>query len=266
MKLNLPLFFGNGGKKRKEDLAYRITEISIKLKDQQDKLDEAMRRLKERDRELFDKAVRSQMNGETARATIYAQEISDIRKMMKTMYTAYLAIEKVRLKLDTVQELQGVSLVLLPVAKILGDLKEHIRGLAPEVAIALDSITSSVNSIAVETGAAVPDRTLTPALDEQARKILDEAQRTAEAKVKEMLPDLQLPHPPANVDLPSPPTSKETNKFKNRITEKDILNIITSHGNVLDINFISRQFGMDKEEVMSLLKTMAEKGLIALEE
>lgn len=105
-----------------------------------------------------------------AKATIYAQEISDIRKMIKIIYTAFLAIEKVRIKLDTVQELQGVSLVLLPVMKVLGQLKDQIRGIAPEVAIALDSITSSVNSIAVETGA-LSEKTVVPTvIDEEAQK------------------------------------------------------------------------------------------------
>ncbi|MFP3188651.1 MAG: Snf7 family protein, partial [Sulfolobaceae archaeon] len=159
----------NNDKKRKVQLGKMITEISLKLKEQQDRLDEAIRRLKERDKELFEKVVRAQIEGDVARATIYAQEISDIRKMIKIIYTAYLAIEKVRLKLDTVQELQGVSLVLFPVMKILGELKDQIKGVTPEVALALDSITSSVNSIAIETGA-ISERSVVPAMvDEQAK-------------------------------------------------------------------------------------------------
>lgn len=116
---------------RKKDeqglLASKITEISIKLKDQQDKLDETMRKLEERDRDLFDKVVRSQENGEMTRATIYAQEISEIRKIMKIVYTARLAIEKVRIRLETIHDIQGVSLVIGPVGRTLESLKEQVR-------------------------------------------------------------------------------------------------------------------------------------------
>jgi len=249
----------NNDKKRKVQLGKMITEISLKLKEQQDRLDEAIRRLKERDKELFEKVVRAQIEGDVARATIYAQEISDIRKMIKIIYTAYLAIEKVRLKLDTVQELQGVSLVLFPVMKILGELKDQIKGIAPEVALALDSITSSVNSIAIETGA-ISERSVVPAIvDEQAKQILDEAQRMAEVKVREILPE--LPHPPT--ELPKP--RAQATQIKHQLTEDMLLDYIRSTGGFVDLEYISKNYGIDKVEVLNLLKRLEQKGLIALE-
>jgi len=249
----------NNDKKRKVQLGKMITEISLKLKEQQDRLDEAIRRLKERDKELFEKVVRAQIEGDVARATIYAQEISDIRKMIKIIYTAYLAIEKVRLKLDTVQELQGVSLVLFPVMKILGELKDQIKGVAPEVALALDSITSSVNSIAIETGA-ISERSVVPAMvDEQAKQILDEAQKMAEVKVREILPE--LPHPPT--ELPKP--RAQSIQIRRQLTEDKLLDYIRSTGGFLDLEYISKNYGVDKVEVLNLLKRLEQKGLIALE-
>ncbi|MEM0363375.1 MAG: cell division protein CdvB [Sulfolobaceae archaeon] len=250
----LPFIF-NSEKRRKAQLGKILTEISLKLKDQQTRLEEAIRRLKDRDKELFEKVVRAQVEGDDAKAKIYAQEIADIRRIIKVIYTAFLAIEKVRLKLDTVQELQGVSLVLYPVAKILGDLKDQIKGIAPEVAIALDSIISSVNGIAVETGG-INERGIIPSVvDEQARQILEEAQKMAEIKVKELLPD--LPHPPADkIRLPQP---KQTVK---RITEKDLLDYIVSNGGFLDLEHFSRLHGVEKQDVLRLLEEMQNKGLI----
>ncbi|ARM76514.1 cell division protein CdvB [Acidianus manzaensis] len=256
----LPFFSHfNSDKKRKNQQA-NITEISIKLKDQQTKLDESLHRLKERDKDLFSRVVRAQIEGDSARATIYAQEISDIRKMMKIIYTAYLAIEKVRLKLDTVKELEGVSLVLFPVAKILGEMKEQIKGIAPDVALAFDSIASSVNSIAIETGA-INDKSIVPAvIDEQAKKILDEAQKTAEVKIKEMLPD--LPHPPNTVNTTQ---INVNNSPRKTLSERELLDYINSTGGFLDVEHITKIYGIDKSEVFSLLREMANKGLISLE-
>lgn len=253
----LPFIF-NGEKKRKAQLGKLLTEISLKLKDQQTRLEEAIRRLKERDKELFEKVVRAQLEGDDAKAKIYAQEIADIRKIIKIIYTAFLAIEKVRLKLDTVQELQGVSLVLYPVAKILGDLKDQIKGIAPEVAIALDSIISSVNGIAVETGAISDRGVVSAAIDEQARQILEEAQKMAEIKVRELLPD--LPHPPVDYQ----PKLQHQKPPVRRITEKDLLDYIVSNGGFLDIDHFSKIYGVDKQDVIKLLEIMQSKGLIAV--
>ncbi|MCI2414965.1 MAG: Snf7 family protein [Candidatus Aramenus sp.] len=245
----------NNDKKKKEQLGRLLTEISIKLKDQQTRIDESIRRLKDRDKELFDKVVRAQIDGDFAKATIYAQEISEIRKIIKVFYTAYLAIEKVRLRLDTVQEVQGVSLVLFPIVRILEGLKDQIKTISPEIAMTLDSITSSVNSIATETGM-ISDRSVVPAvIDEQAKKILEEAQKSAEQKVRELLPD--LPHPPSEI-----PAKVEVKK---RLDEKEILNYISETGGYLDLDYVSKRYGVGKEEVLNLLREMSSKGLISLE-
>ncbi|AAY80707.1 cell division protein CdvB [Sulfolobus acidocaldarius] len=251
----------NSDRKRKVHLSKAITEISLKLKEQQDRLDEAIRRLRERDKDLFEKVIRSQIEGDIARATIYAQEISDIRKMIKIIYTAYLAIEKVRLKLDTVQELQGVSLVLFPVMRILGELKEQVRGIAPEVALALDSITSSVNSIAIETGA-LSEKTFVPTVaDEQAKQIMEEAQKMAEVKVRELLPE--LPHPPS--ELPKRVAKQVQSSNKKSLSEDMILNYIKTTGGFIDVDYIAKNFDVSKDEVFNVLRRLEEKGLIVLE-
>ncbi|MFP3064491.1 MAG: cell division protein CdvB [Sulfolobus sp.] len=253
----------NNDKKRKAQLGKLLTEISLKLKDQQNRLEEAIHRLKDRDKELFEKVIRAQIEGDMARATIYAQEISDIRKMIKIIYTAYLAIEKVRLKLETVQELQGVSLVLFPVMKILNELRDQIKGIAPEVAIALDSITSSVNSIAIETGA-ISEKTVVPAVvDEQAKQILDEAQKMAEIKVRELLPE--LPHPPNEIPKIKSTQRVENNVKRRTLTEEDLLTYIKSKGGILDIEHACKTYGVDKEDIFDLLRKLQQKGAIVIE-
>nr|WP_238026045.1 Snf7 family protein [Metallosphaera javensis (ex Hofmann et al. 2022)] len=242
------------------------------MRDQQDKLDETMRKLEDRDKDLFDKVVRSQENGEMTRATIYAQEISEIRKIMKIVYTARLAIEKVRIRLETIHDIQGVSSMIGPVGRTLESLKEQVRGVAPEVAIALDSIISSVNSIAVETGMTVSDRSLVPTVDDEARRILDEARKTAETKISERMPKLDLPHPPKEsvtpmepsmIGLPYPPS--EPKVVRRKIGEEELLTLIRNSGGILDVSLVAAEYGVDKNEVLGILNNLAKKGLIALE-
>jgi division protein CdvB (Snf7/Vps24/ESCRT-III family) len=257
--LKLP-FISRGNGRRAQNLPKVITEISIRIKEIQDKLEESLRRLKDRDRELFEKTVRSKLDGDEARAIIYAQEISDIRKMIKVIYTAVLALEKVRLKLETVHELQNFSSVIFPVVKILDELKLQIKNIAPEVALALDSITNSVNSIAVETGM-INEKSINPVLtDEKAKEILEEAQKQAEMKMKEMLPD--LPHPPLGSE--SLQLSQKPRKVSKRLSEEELLEYLKSTGGVLDLEHITKIYGVNKDEVLLTLNKLVEKGLVVI--
>lgn len=45
-------------KKEKERLGEQLTAISLRLKDQQNRLEETIRRLKEKDKDLFSKVIR----------------------------------------------------------------------------------------------------------------------------------------------------------------------------------------------------------------
>ncbi|BBG23799.1 cell division protein CdvB [Sulfuracidifex tepidarius] len=239
-------------KKEKERLGEQLTAISLRLKDQQNRLEETIRRLKEKDKDLFSKVIRAQEEGEEARAKIYAQEIAEIRKFIKIIYTATLALEKVRIKLDTVQELQGASIVLFPVAKLLGDLKDQVRNVVPDVAMALDSIVSNVNGIAIQTGS-VDGTSLVPSIvDEQAQQILKEAQSSAEAKMKEILPD--LPHPPIS-----------QTPVRRKVTVDDVMSYIKSRGGFFDVQDFASLYGLGRQEVMELLREMNSRGLISLE-
>lgn len=256
-----------GPKKKKANIPNVITEISLRLKEQQDKLQESVYRLRDRDKDLFEKTVRAQAEGDNIKAAIYAQEISDIRKMIKVAYTAYLALEKVRIRLETVNELHSISSTLAPVASILTVLKDQIRGIAPDVAVALDTISSSVNSLVAETGA-IPNNnvTLTPYLDEEARKIIEEAQKSAESEIKNLLPD--LPHPPQEESnkLATSKVKTPINKTVRRLSEDELLNYIRSTGGFLDIDHVSKVFNVEKSEVLSIIKELERKGLIVVED
>jgi len=154
-------------------------------------------------------------------------------------------------------------LVLFPVMKILNELKDQIKGIAPEVAIALDSITSSVNSIAIETGA-ISEKTVVPAVvDEQAKQILDEAQKMAEIKVRELLPE--LPHPPNEIPKIKSTQRVENNVKRRTLTEEDLLTYIKSKGGILDIEHACKTYGVDKEDIFDLLRKLQQKGAIVIE-
>src|SRR5207244_2059674 len=89
-----------------EPLKERISQVVYKLKVQQNRLEGANMKTQQHDKTLFDKCVQAQMNHDTARSTMYANEIAEIRKMAKITLRSELALEQVRSEEHT-SELQS---------------------------------------------------------------------------------------------------------------------------------------------------------------
>src|SRR3989475_8340243 len=66
-----------------EPLKERISQVIYRLKVQQNRLEGANMKTQQHDKTLFEKFVQAQMAKDTARSTMYANEIAEIRKMAK---------------------------------------------------------------------------------------------------------------------------------------------------------------------------------------
>ncbi|MEM2530805.1 MAG: hypothetical protein QXL32_06830, partial [Candidatus Bathyarchaeia archaeon] len=84
----------------KEKIALSIHRLKI----QSNRLESSAIRLMQRDKEFFAKVVQAQMQKDFARATMYANECAEIRKMAKVVLSSQLALERVLVRLETIQE------------------------------------------------------------------------------------------------------------------------------------------------------------------
>jgi division protein CdvB (Snf7/Vps24/ESCRT-III family) len=86
-----------------------IREVATKsimtLKVQQNKLEQASFRLKERDRILFETCMGALKKKNREKAAICATELAEVRKLVKFLYNVQLAIERVIMRLETIKEL-----------------------------------------------------------------------------------------------------------------------------------------------------------------
>ena len=100
-----------------------LREIAAKsiltLRVQQNKLEQAGFRLKERDKILFETCMSALKRNNKEKAAICVNEISEIRKLIKFLYSVQLAIERVVLRLETIKELSEIVVDLKPALKLL---------------------------------------------------------------------------------------------------------------------------------------------------
>lgn len=103
-----------GAFKNKEPLKYRLVHAQYKLKTMIGRLETQISRMQERDRVLFERVVEAQMSKDSQRASIYANEVAELRKMSKQLLVTQIALEQVQLRLETIGEFADVFVGLGP--------------------------------------------------------------------------------------------------------------------------------------------------------
>ena len=183
----------------------RIAMALYRIKVQVNRLEHMLCKLQERDKILFEKVIDAQMAKDTARATIYANEVAEIRKIAKTLLRAQLALEQIALRLETIQELGDVIVTMAPIVGVVRDLKKQLMGVVPEIAFELSEIDEMLYSVVIEAGEFTGHAVDFTVASSEAKKILEEAALIAEQRMKERFPELPSATGVPSEKLPSPP-------------------------------------------------------------
>lgn len=271
---------------QKSALIYIVTSLN----DLKIKLEEIKKRLKDRDDELLTNAVKSLSSNDRERATIYAAEIAEVRRLMKYIHIALLAIERLLERMKTMNIINDIR-VLSTTMGILNELKSMFINTMPELAMTLDNIVSNVNSLITSTRA--PDVSITVASKtKEVEDILKEVEAQAEEKLKASLPPIPVQlEDMVNNKLATPlsisasyidtrssvgtatPTSftpqkfivlQSQSKYVDSGLELQVYNYIINNKGIIRIEECAERFGVAREVVIAILKRLEQKGLIKL--
>jgi division protein CdvB (Snf7/Vps24/ESCRT-III family) len=176
--------------KKSPPLRERISYTIYRMKVQRNKLDQAYIRMQNHYNKLFKKCTDAILNKDTTRASIYANECAEIRKMSQTILTSQFAIEQVTLRLETVEEFGDVVVEMSPVAGVINSIKGQLAGVLPEVSYKLGEIGDSMNNLVMDSGGATSWGLSVTSSGSVAERILADANTIAEQKMKERFPTL----------------------------------------------------------------------------
>lgn len=171
-------------------LKKQISTVLKRIEVQKQKLDSAQNRFERRDRALFKRTVRALEERDSMHANVLAGELAEIRKVEKMLMHASLALESVSLRLTTVSELGDVVTVLAPAAGVLNNIQRGMSGIFPEAGHELENIGTLLTDIVSTThnDTHVPVNIGTASIE--AEKILQEAEKAAEQKLRRQLPEI----------------------------------------------------------------------------
>lgn len=269
----------------KRSIRRSILEITIKLREYKDMLEETVSRLRMRHDDLFRSAITAYVKGDKPKAAIYVNELAEIRKIITNIYTSVLALERAILRIETIKEISNINLALGSVLAILNVLKGQVSNVVPEVATGIDVLTGEIRNLILATSGTTVSQDKMLDLSDEAQKILQEVKEVAEAKISKSLP--QIPEELLKTSsssvassagefkvvvngVPQPqPTSGKVNGREVRqprpvseSLESKVLEYILTHGGFIDVSDAARQFNVSKEEIIQALKSLKEKNKI----
>jgi division protein CdvB (Snf7/Vps24/ESCRT-III family) len=173
-----------GPLKPRIDAAVRNIQVQIS------KLENTSNRMKERDGTLFNKVVSSIQKHDMQHASIYSNELAEVRKMSKMVTSAKIALEQIVLRLSTATELGDIVVTLAPAMAVIKSVRSGLVGVMPEAEQEIGDINSVLSSILVDAGQLGGLTLNFEAANEDAEHILAEASAVAEQNMKDKFPEL----------------------------------------------------------------------------
>ena len=249
-----------------EPLKERIAHASFRLQSQLDKLEHMYSRLQQRDRDLFQRCVGAQVSKDFAHAKIYANESAEIRKIAKVVLGSQLALEKVILRLETVEEFGNIMVQMAPVMSIVRETKSKIAGIVPQVASELEEVNDTLADLTNEATADVTSTDLPiEATDDEARKVLEETGLIAEQRLKDHFPDLPTFEPQTTHTMPIAEVATTTTGKFNGDLQEQVYQYAKQHDGEMSIHVCAKDLGTSPEAVQTVLERLRETGKIVIE-
>ncbi len=242
---------------RRQTLKERVYEALRVLNAQHRRLQQLIARLQERDKELFNACTMAKSWNDELHAVLYANELAELRKLIKTIMASSLAIEQVILRLETIEQLGDAMVHVGPVIKIIQSLKGQLTNIIPEVAIELENVNKILGSITMEIG---EPKAAEVVASEEALKVLQEAEVVAEQRLREKLPEIPTVAPekiPVAVS-----TSASATPIRAESLEEKLLEYIRKQGGELIISKCASELKVPPGDIRRTLEKLASEGKI----
>jgi division protein CdvB (Snf7/Vps24/ESCRT-III family) len=173
-----------------EPLKPRLDQANRQIQAVVGKLDATLAKLRGKDTDLFNKIVSSVQKRDSARASIYANELAELRKMNRMVTQSRLALEQIMLRLNTITDMGDIVTTLAPATSIVSSLRQSLTGMMPEAENGMSEISSLLSGILVDAGSVSGSSLNFGAANEEAEGVLSEAAAVAESRMARTFPEI----------------------------------------------------------------------------
>ncbi len=228
-------------------------------------------RLQQRDKEMFQRCIGAQLSRDNAHAALYANECAEIRKMAHITLSSELALERVTLRLQTIEEFGDIMAQIAPVIGVVRETRGRIAGVIPEVASELGEVNNMLSDMSMEAGEVQDQGVDLTASSGEARRVLEESSVIASQQMREKFPELPVPEPrpvpaaaPVETRIPVAVTATGFETLAVPLEDR-VLDYIKSHNGELNVSSCSSDLAVQSDDVRRSLQKLRDDGRIVMD-
>jgi len=268
----LSLLLGRGERDYKTKIATAMREIDLQRRE----LENLKGRLSDRRQRLFEFTVRALQERNKSKANVYANEHTELRKVIKIVEASELALTQVSLRLQSITEIGDAMVHMGAAFKSLKSVSKTMEGFVP----ALDATSTSINDTLAETMSQLGQLSPTINVDvnnENSEQLVEQARKFAEEQSERLRESLHVipsrfeqeihntdEHVPLlatgdDGEEESPVIGTIFSSPDNARVENEVLRYASSQNGVIDISETSVKLGIPADEVEhSMMRLMAQ--------
>ena len=173
-------------------LKNKMYDAGKKMESQILRLEQTHTKLKKNYDHIFKKIVECKRNGNNeneSRARTYAIELQEIKKAKNKIAEAKLAMEQIKLRLNTVSELGDIVVTLSPCMSLIKGLAPSISTLMPQMHTSMEDLTNMFGDMLTDSSLSQESMTPTYQGNTDTDAILQEAHDVIEGKTRTAMPE-----------------------------------------------------------------------------
>jgi division protein CdvB (Snf7/Vps24/ESCRT-III family) len=170
---------------REENVKPKISSTIKEIELHRRELENLRVKLEQRRKSLFDTTVRAMMAKDTPKATVYANEWAELRKVGKVVYASELALTQVILRLESIVDVGDVMQHMSMAFRVLRKVNKTVQGLVPSIDQASSEISTALTETMAEMGNVSPSISLN-IQTESGEELVEQARKLAEERADEM--------------------------------------------------------------------------------
>jgi division protein CdvB (Snf7/Vps24/ESCRT-III family) len=153
-------------------------------------LDATVGRIRQRDSTIFKSVVSALAKHDTQHAAVYANELTEVRKMGKMVTQAQLALEQISLRLGTITDLGEIAMTLAPAVTVIRSMKDTLNVALPQADREIGEISGLLSSVLIDAGTSAGISLNFDVANEDAQHVLEEAAAVAEQRMRDSFPEI----------------------------------------------------------------------------
>ena len=170
-------------------LKNRLQDSQKKLQLQISKLEETHKKLQLNHDHVFKKIVDAKMLRNESKARSYAIELQELRKVKKMIGGAKLAMEQIKIRLNTITELGDVVVTLSPCMSLIKGLAPSLSSFMPGINSSMQDMSNMLNDLMSSSSLPAESAYIPNETNQDITAILEEAHTVLEGKTKSNMPE-----------------------------------------------------------------------------